>query len=177
MNKLERPITTDTFRTGSAPHAKRAALKNISRWWFGAIPLAAMAVYGFAVDIRWFITAAAILLLIIPVLILFGYVGAMADRDAIEAQYTRRVRFDTDGSITVWRMPLPSESEPEGAPADPAPYYIARSEVSSLTIDGEYLEVRFDGGNRLLLVPVDALPDRASLTILAGAFGKPEVNS
>ncbi|MCM1070627.1 MAG: hypothetical protein NC210_04275 [[Clostridium] fimetarium] len=177
MNKLELPITTETFRTGSAPHAKRAALKSISRWWFAAIPLAAMAVYGVAADIRWFITAAAILLLVIPVLILFGYVGAMADRDAIDAQFPRRVRFDTDGSITIWRLSLPTDEGAETNLPEPSPCRVAPSEIDSLAIDGGFVEVVFGSGKRLLLVPVDALPDDGCAAILAGAFGKPEVNS
>lgn len=181
---IEREIRTDVFRTGCAPHARAVAESRVGRWWWVIfIPLALTAIYGFSVDIRWLILSVAILLLLVPALTLFGYIGAISDPDAVEALYPRRATFRTDGSLLITTMPIPRDSEklPQpGTDADaaaPKKSVIRREEIASATYMGKFLEVRFVAAGRRMLIPLASFESPSDPTILVEAFGRPEVNS
>ena len=177
MRILERQISTDIFRTGSAPHAKAAAEEITGRWrWAALMALAAIAAYGCFWDIRWLIVAVAITLLVIPALALFGYMHAIGDEDAVAAVSPRKAVFDTDGSIIVTQMPtVPDGDAP--APRVPAPVTIGREEIDSIEFRGRLLDRIFQNGERRLMIPLDAFKDPSEPSILADAFGRPAVNS
>ncbi len=177
MKQLEQPITTGIFRTGSAPHVKIAAISALKRWWAAFIPVSVIAAYGIAADSRWLIAALAVILLVVPALLLVGYINAMADGDAVSAQYPRQARFDTDGTITVWHMPLSAKPESGETLTAPAALKIAANEVNNVELNGHYVEVIFGGGKHHMLIPIDALEEQCGLSILLEAFGRPAVNS
>lgn len=181
---IEREIRTDVFRTGCAPHARAVVESRVGRWWWVIfIPLALTAIYGFSVDIRWLILSVAILLLLVPALTLFGYIGAISDPDAVEALYPRRATFRTDGSLLITTMPIPRDSEElprPGTDADtaaPKKSVIRREEIASATYMGKFLEVRFVAAGRRMLIPLASFESPSDPTILVEAFGRPEVNS
>lgn len=183
-NILDREITTEVFITGCSPHARVAAERGVVRWgWVLLVPLIITAIYGFAVDTRWLILSMAILLLIVPAVMLFGYIEAISDADAIEALYPRKVVFRTDGSVLVSSMPLRSDNEEtprilqETDAAINKQFIIEPGETTLASYRGHYLEVRFGADSRRMLIPLDAFDDPADHTILTEAFGNPAVNS
>ena len=187
-NIIEREIRTEVFRTGCAPHARAVAESGVGRWWWAIfLPLALTAIYGFSVDIRWLILSVAILLLLVPALTLFGYIGAISDPDAVEALYPRRAIFRADGSLLVTTLPLPRDSVDLPQPgtdtyvaedtAAPKQSVIRREEIASASYRGKFLEVRFGAAGRRMLIPLEAFESPSDPTILAEAFGKPAVNS
>lgn len=177
MAELERQITTEVFRTGSAPHAKAAAESGVGRWWWAIfIPLAFMAIYGCAADIRWLIVAVAILLLIVPTLALFGYMAALGDRDAAAALFPRKAKFNTDGSIEVKSLPMPVADD-EIKPKTPSPLIIAKDDIAAINIRSNHLEIVFGEKKRRLLIPLDAFRNQREPLLVVEAFGKPAVNS
>ena len=177
MTKISyQEIKTKVFRTGSAPHAKAAAESVAARWWWVAVPLAVIAVYGSLADTRWLIAALAVLLLLLPTLALFGYLSAIGNRDAVAALFPRTASFHADGSVAVNSLPLPSDDGHTASGAPPR-LMIARNEINDARLRGRHLEILFGRDERRLLIPLDAFNDPHEAVILAAAFGKPAVNS
>lgn len=177
MALLSQQITTRMFRTGSAPHAKAAAEGGIGRWgWVIIVPLAAVALYGCASDIRWLIAALAVSLLIAPAVALFGYMRTISDRDATAAMFPRKAVFGTDGSVSVVPFPIQTADGTDCGRVPPT-MTILPGDINALRFRGKYLELLFDEPERRLLIPLASFESPSDPTILVEAFGRPEVNS
>ncbi len=178
MKKLPHTIETNVFRTGSAPHVRNAAERFVARWWWLIImPFVAQGIYSLlADDVRWLIVAIAIILLLIPAVIMFGYFVAVSNADAVAAMSQRKATFMPDGTIKVNAI-KPVEEQGVPAPRLPEPQTITPDKVTSVTFSGKHLKVTYDNASHSILIPLSAFSEADSPAILARAFGNHEVNS
>lgn len=94
-------ISTRQFSVAPSRLAMREVRSLAARWWWlPALPLLAAFVAGFA-DWRWWIAAAAILLVMFPALLSFAYYYSALSPESADFVLAHRVVVGDDGDIAV----------------------------------------------------------------------------
>lgn len=152
-------IVTDEFTLGPNIHARQVIMRRAARFWMaGALPVAALVICGLAYDSRMLFVAAAVALLLFPILLFFGWYGLLTRPWAIASLFPQRVTVDSDNEIAVEYR----SEEPRTKPAD---LVIKPEDISGCHLSGNYLVITY-ADSRDLIIPLSAFTDQMQITQL-----------
>lgn len=150
-------ITTSRFSLGPSAHARQAIIRRAARSWMAvALPLAALVIGGLVYDIRLLFVGAAIMFVLFPALLFFGWYGILTRPWAVASLFPQEVSLASDNEITVEYHPM--EGRDTTPPDD---LVISPGMVTGCNFFGRNLIVSY-GGGRELIIPLSAFPDASA---------------
>jgi len=148
-------------------------MRRAARFWMaGALPVAALAVYGLAYDSRMLFVAAAMIFILFPTLLFIGWYNILTRPWAVASLLPQRVTIEPDNEIIVEYQPMPrqqskdAEGQNRRKTAKPADLLIPPGDISGCHLHGDYIVITYSD-SRELMIPLSAMPSpEASSEIL-----------
>lgn len=143
-------IETEVYKISAARYGRRVAMRLASRWWWAfALPLGAAAVAG-CWDWRWWFVGLVLIFILYPGLLFIAYYYYALSPEAVRVILPQKVQIDQDQLIFVY-YPIA-----DGCHA-PKPRTVLRNEISSVSLDGAYVELHLSHAE-IIEIPKSAFP-------------------